>query len=227
MAGFGDALTNFAKNASGDQKMAAASGIGGAISGILGGIVGGRARRREQKAAQAELATQKAAYQNFEFQNAYANLQNPYEDLKVNTMQADFQAQQQQQTLANTLDALRSGGGGLGAAATAQAMVQQQQAGMQQIAANIGQQEAQNQQLAAQGQARINELGAQGAMDVQNMNWDRQETMFGMAQQRKAAADEARAAATKSLMSGIGSAVGAAAGIMTGGVTNLIPDKTP
>ena len=116
----------------------AASGI----SGLLGGLIGGRARRREQRAAKKEYNQMMDQYKQFQFENAFANLENPYEDLTVNTQQAEFEAQQQQQGLANTLDALRQSGGGLGVGALAQSLAQAQSANLQRTSASIGAQEA-------------------------------------------------------------------------------------
>ena len=49
----------------------------------------------EQAKAMADVQSQKAAYENFQFENPYGNLsmENFAEDLTVNTQQADFQAQ--------------------------------------------------------------------------------------------------------------------------------------
>lgn len=204
-------------NMSGDQKAGIIGGVVGGVAGILGGIIGGRKRRREQRAAKAELANQMADFKNFEFENAFANLENPYEDLTVNTMQAEFQAQQQQQGMANTLDALRQTGGGRGVAALAQSLASQQQRGLQSISASIGMQEAANARMAAQGEAQMQMAEARGDMSVQNQEFNRQSTLLGMSQQRLGAANAARAQATQSLVGGIGSIAGAAVGAATGG----------
>ena len=200
-----------------DQTAGVIGGAVGGVAGILGGIIGGRKRRQEQRAAKQELAAQTAAYKNFQFENAFANMENPFEDLTVNTQQAEFQAQQQQQGLANTLDQLRQSGGGLGAAALAQALVGKQQQGLQQISASIGSQEAANARMAAQGEAQIQMAEAQGAMAVQGQEFNRESTLLGMSQQRLAAADAARAQATQSLVGGIGSLAGAAVGFAGAG----------
>ena len=194
--------------------------IGGAVSGvagILGGIIGGRKRRQEQRAAKQELAAQTAAYKNFQFENAFANMENPFEDLTVNTQQAEFQAQQQQQGMANTLDQLRQSGGGMGAAALAQALVGQQRQGLQGISASIGMQETANARMAAQGEAQMQMAEARGAMAVQGQEFNRESTLLGMSQQRLAAADAARAQATQSLVGGLGSLAGAAVGFAGAG----------
>lgn len=196
-------------------------GIAGGVTGILGGIIGGRARRQEQARANKEYQAQRSAYENFDFQNAYAGMQNPYEDLKVATGAAEMQSQQVQQTAANTLEALRGGGGGFGAAALAQAIQGQAAQSQQSIMADIQQQEASNQMASAQGQANINQMAAQGAMAVQDMEFGRQETMLGMSQARKASADQARRDATASMLSGIGSLGASAASFgLAGGFSN-------
>lgn len=192
------------------EQAAVTGGVASGLGGILSGIVGGRKRRQEQRAAGKQLQQRTREYENFQFENAFAGMQNPYEDLKVGTQAADYQSQQMQQSAANTLDALRASGGGLGAASVAQALQGQMASSQQQISADIQQQELQNQAMAAQGQANINQMAAQGAMDVQGMELNRTETLLGMAQGRKKAADEARAAATQALVGGIGDIAGAA-----------------
>ena len=193
-------------------------GVGGAVSGILGGVIGGRKRRQEQSQAREALKQQMAEYKNFKFENAFAAMENPFEDLTVNTQQAEFQAQQQQQGMANTLDQLRQGGGGMGAAALAQALVGQQRQGMQQISASIGLQESANARMAAQGEARMQMAEAKGAMDVQQSEFGRTQTLLDMSATRKNAADAARAQATQSFVGGIGNLAGAAFGAASAGL---------
>ena len=72
-------------------------GMIGGLTGIASGIIGGGKRRREQRAAEKELAINKARYENLDTSNLAANMENAYEDLTVNTQQADFAAQQQNQ----------------------------------------------------------------------------------------------------------------------------------
>jgi len=98
-----------------------------------------------------------------EFENIYADLENPYEDLTVNTRAAEFQAEQGAQQRANILSALRGAAGGAGIGGLAQALANQGQRQAQQISANIAQQETANQRLAAQGAARIQQLELAGA----------------------------------------------------------------
>ena len=74
---------------------------------------------------------------------------NPFANLQVATGAAEFQAEQADISLANTLDTLRATGAGAGGAtALAQAAVQSKRG----ISNTIQQQEAQNAQLRAQGE---------------------------------------------------------------------------
>ena len=187
-------------------------GIGG-LANVAGGIIGGRARRQEQRAARAQMQERMAAYENMQFENPYANMQNTMEDLTVNQQQAQFLAQQQQQGLANTMGALQGAAGGSGIAALAQAMSNQQAQNLQQASASIGQQEASNQMATAQQAAQNQMMEAQGAGQVQQMELGRNQTLLGMSQQRLAAADAARAQATNQLLSGV---AGVAGGVLGG-----------
>ena len=180
---------------------------------IGGSLIGGRARRQEQQAAKGELANRMNAYENMDFKNPYANMENTMEDLTVNTQQADFMAQQQQQGMANTMGAMQGAAGGSGIAALAQAMSNQQNQNLQQSSASIGLQESQNQMAAAQQGAQIQQLEAQGEGQVQQMELGRNQTLLGMSQQRLASADAARAQATNQLLSGV---AGVAGGVLGG-----------
>jgi len=129
----------------------------------------------------------------------------------VSTEAAEFQSQQSQQGLAQSLDALRGAGGGTGAAAIAQAMAQQQAKTQQQIAADISKQEVANERLAAQGQFQMQSQEAKAGMDIQGKEFDRESTIFGMEQQNYAAALEAKAKQREAGAKGLG-ALGAVVG---------------
>ena len=194
--------------------MALASAAGSAASGIAGiasGIIGGGKRRREQREATSKLNKRIAEYEAFNFKNLYEDIENPAEDLRVGLQAAEFQAQQQQQGLAQTLDALRSAGGGTGAAALAQSLAQAQSRSQQQIAAGIEQQELANERMAAQMEGQRQMAIARGGMDVQQMELGRVETLTDMAAQEKMRADQARQQATQAITSGIGQLGGAGA----------------
>lgn len=188
--------------------------ISGAVEGvgmIVGSMIGGRARRKEERAAKAELAQRKQAYETFEFKDPSAQMTNPFEDLTVNQQQAQFQSQQQQQGLASTLSGMQAAAGGSGIAALAQAMAGQQSQNLQAASASIGQQESANQMAAARGQQNLQQARGQGMMQKQQAEIGRTETLFGMAQQRKAAATAARQQATQDLVGGISKVGGAVA----------------
>lgn len=181
----------------------AVSGTLKGVSNIVSSAIGGRARRQEQREATRELGQRKQAYESFQFTNPYANMENPYEDMTVNQQQAQFQAQQQQQALASTMSGMQQAAGSSGIAGLAQAMAQQQAANLQASAASIGEQESRIQQAKAQQAAQNQQLAAEGAAQAQQMEFGRTSTMYGLAGQRKAAADAARQQATQQLIGGI------------------------
>ena len=84
--------------------------------------------------------------------NVYSGLENTMEDLTINQQQAQFEAQQFQQSQANILGGLRGAAGGSGIASLAQSLSQQGQIAAQRSSASIGMQESQN-QMARQQQA--------------------------------------------------------------------------
>tara|TARA_Y100001973_G_C5203812_1_gene339853 strand:+ start:1423 stop:2637 length:1215 start_codon:yes stop_codon:yes gene_type:complete len=101
--------------------------------------------------------------------NVYSGLENTAEDLTVNQQQAQFEAQQMQQSQANILGGLRGAAGGSGIAALAQSLSQQGQIGAQRASASIGQQESRNQALAAQQAAQLQSQEAGYAGQLQQM----------------------------------------------------------
>ena len=137
--------------------------IGSAI-GAAGAAKAGRRARGAQAAAAREIASIKASRQAIV--NPYsgtknlsgmakdlsANLSNPFASLGVATSAAEIQLEQSDIALANTLDTLRATGSGAGGAtALAQAALQSKKG----VAANIEQQEAQNEKLKAQGEQQL------------------------------------------------------------------------
>ena len=100
-------------------------------------------------------------------QNLYEGMENRFEDMTVDMRAADFQVRQGQQQRANILQSLRGAAGGSGVAGLAQALANQGQLQTQQIAAGISQQERQNQMMAAQEGARIDQLQRGAGMQLQ------------------------------------------------------------
>jgi len=175
----------------------------GGMTDMVMSMMGGGQRRAEQAAANQEFNRMKMQFSQQDTSNPYDNLQNPFEDLTVNQQQAQFEAQQQQQGLANTMGALQGAAGGSGIAGLAQAMANQQSTNLQRASASIGQQEYRNQQMQAQGGMQIQMANRQGEVMSRQMENERVGTLFGMSQQRKAAADEAREKATRGLVGGV------------------------
>ena len=202
-----------------DPMMMAKAGAqaAGALTSIASGIIGGGARRREQRAAQQEFDREKAGFRRMDTSNLAAGMQNTFEDLTVNQQQAQFEAQQQQQGLANTLGSMQGAAGGSGIAALAQAMAGQQSANLQQASASIGQQEAANQMAAAKGAQRTQEMIYSGAQEARGLAQDKQTQLLGMAMERKGAADQARADAPQAIVGGVGEFFGAGTTAAAGG----------
>ena len=188
--------------------------IGGAVSGltgIVGGMIGSGKRKREQKAAQQEFATNKARMEGADTSNLAANMENTMEDLTVNTQAAEFQSQQQASGFANTMDNLSGAAGGSGIAALAQSLAGAQSNAAQASSADIGRQESQNQMAERQMAGNLQNQELQGAYASRAAEKDKTDTMLGMSQQRLGAANAARDKATQSIIGGVGSLVGGAA----------------
>ena len=208
---------------------------GGATKLIMAGQ-GSRDRRNEQAAAKAEMRKMKNEYKNLDtsnlaagVRNPYQNLENTFEDITVNQQQAQFEAQQGQQSRANIMQGLQGAAGGSGIASLAQAMANQGQLSTQKASASIGLQEAQNQQMAAQQGARNQQLEGQGEMYAEQMrqqgaeagrglDWQKTSTMYGMSQQRTATANEARRQAKADQMAAVGQMAQAGTQIATAGM---------
>ena len=216
--------------------------IGASVAGAGGlaklgvSLAGRRDRRNEQAAAKAEMQKMKKEYQNLDtsnlaagVRNPFQNLENTFEDMTVNQQQAQFQAQQFQQSQANIMDSLSGAAGGSGIAGLAQTLANQGILSAQKSSASIGMQEAQNQKMAAQQGARNQQLEGQGEMyaekmrqagaqEARGLEYQKTSTLFGMSQQRTAAANNAISQAKSDQMSAIGDIAGAGAQIATAGM---------
>jgi len=98
--------------------------------------------------------------------NPYAGMSNPFANLGVATKAAEFQAEQADIALANTLDAVRQSGAG-GATALAQAALKSKQG----ISADIQKQELDNSRLRAKGEMAVQKIVAEG----EKFKWQAQE----------------------------------------------------
>ena len=185
----------------------AAAAISGGTK-IIGSLIGGGKRRREAREAQAELNARKAAFENFQFTNAYKGLENVAEDLTINQDASIFQAQQTDAALAQSMQgAIVSGGAAGGAQAIAQAALQSKRG----ISADIARQEQANEMARVRQAAQLQQLEAQGEEDIQSQRYLQQGELLNMSAGRKAAADAARASATQMLVGGIGEIAGGVA----------------
>lgn len=132
-------------------------------------MVMGFIQNRKQKGIAEEFETKRLAKEE-DVQKLMANraaVRNPYSNLAVATEAAEFQAQQVDQSLANTLDAMQAGGFGAGGAT---ALAREAAKSKQGISADIQKQEAANQTMFAKGeQLRQDEMIQQ---DLDKINFE-------------------------------------------------------
>jgi len=167
--------------------------IGGASISIIGGLIGGASAKSARRAAEARANALNAQLDSLERSrqaiiNPYAatkdlsgmakdlsgTVQNEYANLGVATQAANFQAEEADISLANTLDTLRATGSSAGGAtALAQAALQSKQG----ISASIEQQEAQNEKLKAEGAMELGKLKMAEAQRVQGIQMSEAERM--------------------------------------------------
>ena len=161
-------------------------------SSIFGGIGAGRARRaarRRERAAAARVMALEANRQDIP--DFGQDFENPFANLQIATRAAEMQAEQQDISLASTLDTLRATGASAGGAtALARAAAQ----GKRAVSASIQQQEARNAQLRAQGEvqaaqmrqrAQMAQFQAQERREMQQLN--RESSLQSSASQQAAA----------------------------------------
>ena len=193
------------------------------VSGVISSSKAAKAQRKseaEEKQKRVEMDRLKGVYSNLDTSNPFLNMENTMEDLTVNQKQAQFQAQQNQQTRADTLNSLRSAAGGSGVAALAQQMAQSGQLSAQQTSASIGAQESNNQRMSAQQASMIQNKERMGEVKSRQMKRDQTGTLLGMSQQETAAARNQAAMAEQAKWSAISSGVEGATGAMSAGVTS-------
>jgi len=154
-----------------DFGLSAGVAIGGAVLNVVGGIFGAGAAKKRERAARREKARLQRRLGYLEnnrqdiinpasgatnlsglAQDLSGQLTNNLANLGVATKAAEIQIEQADISLANTLDTIRATGAGAGGAtALAQAALQSKKG----VAANIEQQEAQNERLRAQGEQQL------------------------------------------------------------------------
>jgi len=196
--------------------MKAASGaIGGLVKGV-GSLFGGRKRRREVRQAKAEYAKQMEGYQNLDTSNLNTGMENTYEDMTVNQQASQFAFEKNDMVMADTMNRMVDASGGAGLAGLAQVMLNQRTTNVVKSAVDLGQQEWKNQMASAGNQAKLDMFERQGAEKARTLQWNKQETLLGMAGQRLAAAKQARTDATNAAIGGFTGAAAGAAGAAIG-----------
>ena len=190
----------------------------GAGMSIAGGLIGSGKRKAEMRAAQKEHDRRKSQYEQLDTSNVYANMENTMEDLTVNQQQAQFQAEQEQQGLSNTMGAMQGAAGGSGIAALAQSMAGMQSQNLRRASADIGRQESGNQMAAAQQAGNLQLYEAKGELISRDAEKDKVETLYGQAQGDLAQKTAAVEAGKAKIMGGIG-------GLVTGGLGGLMDGK--
>lgn len=155
--------------------------IGGLVAKGIGAIGANQAKQKakgklnaaERQLAELEANRQKIVnpYEGYENLSGLAEdvsgmAKNAYAQLGVATQAAEFQAEEADIALANTLDTIRATGASAGGAtALAQAALQSKKG----ISASLELQEAQNEKLRAQGEQRVNDMQIKEALRIQGV----------------------------------------------------------
>ena len=220
----------------------------GAVGSVIGGLIGGASARRAEAAAareKARIGREMAAFEanRQAITNPYSdvtslsglvdemrdNLTNPFANLGVATSAAEIQMEQTDIALANTLDTLQATGASAGGAT---ALAQAAKQSKKEVSANIEQQEAQNEKLAAQGEQalqakemQLTQMEMSEEARIQNAQAQGKQFMFGAQENRdmmtldrmQAGIDQANTNQANANMAGAASTAG-----MIGGVTSSI-----
>jgi len=126
------------------------------------------------------LSIEKEKYREMVFVNPFENMENPFEDLTVNTQQAEFMSKRGEQTRANILASFRGAAGASGIAGLAQTLANQGMIQDQKISATIGKQESINQKAMAQGALTADITERKGEAGVQSLENQRNANLLSM-----------------------------------------------
>ena len=135
---------------------------------------------KERQEQQLRVDEEVANYKAIKFTNPYANMENPFEDLRVATGAAEFQAEQGAQQRANILSQLSGAAGSSGIAGLAQTLANQGTIQAQKISAGLQKQEVANELMAAKGASAIDTQERAGDAMVQQAESGRQATILGI-----------------------------------------------
>tara|TARA_R100000700_G_scaffold1922_4_gene4284 strand:+ start:4845 stop:5633 length:789 start_codon:yes stop_codon:yes gene_type:complete len=186
----------------------AIAAAGGVAKAIDGGIKAKEAKLDAER-AEKEMEKQKNLFASLDTSNPYLNMENTMEDLTVNQKEAQFMAQQSQQSQANILQSMRGAAGSSGIAALAQTLANQGALDAQKAAASIGAQEAANQKLRAEEASRIQGLEREGELISREAEMGKVSSLLGMAADEAAAARQAQAEFRDQMFEGISDTGGA------------------
>ena len=192
--------------------------VAGAITGVVASTANAINAGVQANKAKNNAETQEGIIKDLEstrqkIVNPYANITNEYANLGVATQASEFQAEEADIALANTLDTLRATGASAGGAtALAQAALQSKRG----ISASIQQQEMQNAQLAARGAMSVQQQKAAGEQWKLSMQENRELQQLDRAQ---ALYDNERAIQMQQ-QGQMWSAIGQIPGQIMSGVTN-------
>jgi len=161
---------------------------------LIGGLISSSAARKEARRKEAQARRLNAKLENLEanrqeiinpfegIQDLSNMLSNPFATLGVATQAAEMKIEQADISLANTLDTIRSTGGGAGGAtALAQAALQSKRG----IAASINAQETQNKKLEAQGEQTLQRQRMSEAQRMQQADVSGKQFVFGQKENRE------------------------------------------
>ena len=176
---------------------------------FINALFGGARRRKEQEAANEDFEAYMDEWDNQKMKNPYAgvknpyaNLENVYEDATVNLKAAEHAKEQSQQSMANIMNNMQAAAGGSGVAGLAQVLANQGVQQAKQASISIGQQEQSNQlraageagrlaQLSAEGEQKRDMLEREGERMVEKFEQDKLNQQLEWTMDRKAAADAA------------------------------------
>lgn len=193
----------------------------GAAAGLAKVGIGLSKKKRLKEKLKKAKGEQKKAFEQYATRpitNPYENLENTYEDLQVNTQQAEFEAKQNQQAQADIMGNLQGAAGSSGIAGLAQAMANKSTQDAARASASIGAQEASNERAKAGGAASVQSQIAAGESKKQQMVLDRQQNILQYRAGETAASQQAKAENNQMMMSGIGDVAGAGMQYFGGGM---------
>jgi hypothetical protein len=175
----------------------------GLYNAVSGGISKRRARRK-QREAEAAAAPYLEAYKSHEYKNPYENMENVYENMRVNTEAAEFQREQLAQQQADIIQGLRGSAGGSGIAALGQAMARAGAVQAQKISAGISEQETAREKAILAEESRIQGLEMYGDQLVDQQEMQRNMNLYSIEAGQAGLAAQQFAAGQQQMMGGIG-----------------------